>query len=117
MIDYISTQSDVSLIFGHCTCLGFDALLSKVLDGKDISYKSDVYSFGVIVWEVFSRKLPWADEACARDIFVRVVFKEDRPEITEDSPADMVKVMNACWAAMSRDRPTFSDIMRWQRWE
>eukprot|EP00904_Undaria_pinnatifida_P005783 jgi/Undpi1/2334/HiC_scaffold_13.g05717.m1 len=89
----------------------------EVLDAKDISYASDVYSFGVVVWEIFSRKLPWADEACARDIFIRVVFKEDRPEISENSPADMTKVMNDSWAAMPRDRPTFSDIMKWQRWE
>lgn len=95
----------------------FLTCLVKVLDSKGTSYASDVYSFGVVVWEVFSRKLPWADERCHRDIFVRVVFKEDRPEIPVESPVDMARIMKASWARVPQDRPTFSDIMKWQSWE
>ena len=76
-----------------------------------------MYSFGVLVWEVLCRKLPWADETCPRDIYIRVVLREDRPEIPVDSPADMTRVMNACWAGSPQDRPTFSDVTTWQSWE
>ena len=91
--------------------------ITKVLDFQGTSYASDVYSFGIVVWEVFSRKLPWEDEACRRDIFIRVVFKEDRPEIPADCSADMTRVMNACWERVSHDRPSFREIMKWQQWE
>lgn len=91
--------------------------LVKVLDSQGTSYASDVYSFGMVVWEVFSRKIPWEDEACHRDIFVRVVFKEDRPKIPSVSPADMARVMNASWSREPHDRPAFRDIMKWQSWE
>ncbi|CAN0499729.1 unnamed protein product, partial [Laminaria digitata] len=83
----------------------------KVLDAKSTSYASDVYSFGVVVWEVLSRKHPWEDE-CFRNIFVRVVIKEQRPEIPADSPADVVKIINACWECVPSNRPTFNDRMQ-----
>ena len=86
----------------------------KVLSAESTSFASDVYSFGVIVWEVISRKLPWADESCPRDIYIRVVFKEDRPEIPADSPADVTRIINACWASVPTKRPSFNDIMKMQ---
>ncbi|CAN0524620.1 unnamed protein product, partial [Scytosiphon promiscuus] len=82
-----------------------------VLDTHDTSYASDVYSFGVVVWEVLSRSTPWADE-CRRNIYVRVVIKEQRPPIPAESPADLAKVANACWDGVPNNRPTFNDIMK-----
>lgn len=86
--------------------------LIKVLDAKSTSYESDVFSFGVVVWEVLSRKTPWMDE-CLRNLYVRVVLKEDRLEIPVDSPADMAKVISACWAGVPKNRPSFDDITMW----
>lgn len=80
-----------------------------MLDAQGTSYESDVYSFGVVVWEVLSRQIPWADE-CLRNIYVRVMIKDDRLDIPSDAPTDMADIMKACWAGVSRDRPTFNDI-------
>lgn len=85
--------------------------LAKVLDTDGTSYASDVYSFGVVVWEVLSREMPWAEE-CRRNIYVRVVIKKHRPEIPVDAPADLAKIINACWDCMPKRRPTFDDIMK-----
>ena len=82
-----------------------------MLDAQGTSYGSDVYSFGVVVWEVLSRKLPWADE-CLRNIYIRVMIKEDRLEIPLDAPADVANVMKACWAGVPKKRPTFNDISK-----
>lgn len=84
---------------------------------KVTSYESDMYSFGVVVWEVFSRQTPWADETCKNDIFKRVVFKQQRLDIPADSPSDMERIMTTAWAVMPEDRPKFCDIMKWQGWE
>ncbi|CAN0477157.1 unnamed protein product [Laminaria digitata] len=81
------------------------------------SFETDVYSFGIVVWEVFSRTIPWSDEANPKDIYVRVVFRGERPRIPVDSPPDMARVMRACWAAAPSSRPAFSYIMKWQSWE
>ncbi|CAM9259275.1 unnamed protein product, partial [Laminaria digitata] len=81
----------------------------QVLDAKGTSYESDVYSFGVVVWEVLSRKIPWADE-CLRNIYVRVMIKDDRLDIPVDAPTDVANIIKACWAGVRKDRPTFDDI-------
>ena len=82
----------------------------EVLDAKCGSYPSDVYSFGVVVWEVLPRKIPWEDE-CLRNILVRVVIKEQRPEIPPDSPAVLANVIKPCCDCVPSNRPTFNDIM------
>ena len=90
--------------------------LVKVLDTKGSSYASDVYSFGVVVWEVLTRETPWAG-VCLRDIYVHMVIKEDRLNIPTESPTRLAIVMNACWARVPEERPTFSKITRWLSWE
>ena len=65
------------------------------------------------MWEVLSRNSPWANEACPRDIYARVVFKGDRPEIPSDAPGRMARIMVACWAGEPEARPTFSGILKW----
>ncbi|CAM9415830.1 unnamed protein product [Ectocarpus fasciculatus] len=42
----------------------------EVLESGGSTYKSDVYSFGIVVWEVFSRQLPWANKTRPRDILL-----------------------------------------------
>eukprot|EP00904_Undaria_pinnatifida_P011633 jgi/Undpi1/75/HiC_scaffold_1.g00075.m1 len=88
----------------------------EVLDTKDTSYASDVYSFGVVVWEILSGKIPWADES-RRNIYTRVVVKNERPQIPAESPADLANIARACWHGMADKRPTFSDTMRSTKWE
>ncbi|CAM9117979.1 unnamed protein product, partial [Laminaria digitata] len=83
----------------------------QVLDAKGTSYESDVYSFEVVVWEVLSRKIPWADE-CLRSIYVRVMIKDDRLDIPVDAATDVANIIQACWAGVPKDRPTFDDITK-----
>ncbi|CAN0121978.1 unnamed protein product, partial [Laminaria digitata] len=85
--------------------------LAKVLETKGNSYASDVYSFGIVTWEVLTRELPWADQPFARDIFVRVAMKGERPIIPTNCPSGMAQVIRACWAESPADRPTFHDLV------
>ncbi|CAM9092540.1 unnamed protein product, partial [Laminaria digitata] len=72
---------------------------------------SDVYSFGIVVWEVLSREVPWATVTDLKGIFIRVVLNDLRPSIPDDAPGEIADVAKACWAAVPRDRPTFSAVM------
>lgn len=83
----------------------------QVLSATASTYASDVYSFGIVAWEVLSRELPWATVRHPRDIYIRVVLNELRPDIPADAPKDMADMMRACWAGEPTARPTFSTIM------
>ncbi|CAM9144113.1 unnamed protein product, partial [Laminaria digitata] len=83
----------------------------KVLEVKGSSYASDVYSFGIVAWEVLSMQVPWADEASPLDIYKRVVFRGERPEIPADIPADIAPIVRDCWAGAPEKRPTASEVL------
>lgn len=85
--------------------------LRKVLETKSISKASDVYSYGIVVWEVLSRKIPWADQRLPRDIYLRVVIRGDRPAIPADAPADIAEMLLGCWAQAPEERPTFHALL------
>lgn len=84
---------------------------AKVLEAGGSSFTSDVYSFGMVVWEIFSREVPWADEALSRDIYRRVVIKGDRPALPACTPADVADVMQACWDEVPAKRPSAEELM------
>lgn len=75
------------------------------------TFASDVYSFGMVAWEVVSRQVPWADEALPQDIYIRVVFRGDRPVVPADAPADIVDIIQACWAGAPEQRPPASNVL------
>ncbi|CBJ30846.1 similar to CG1848-PA, isoform A/ leucine rich repeat protein [Ectocarpus siliculosus] len=79
----------------------------EVLEAKETSKASDVYSFGMVAWEVLTRQTPWADQTRPRDIFLRVVMREERPAIPADAPVDIAEMVRSCWAQEPLDRPTF----------
>ncbi|CAM9813472.1 unnamed protein product [Scytosiphon promiscuus] len=96
---------------GPITHISFAWTAPEVLETKAISNASDVYSYGIVVWEVLSRKIPWADQALPRDIYLRVVIRGDRPAMPADTPADIAEMITGCWAQAHEDRPTFHELM------
>lgn len=90
----------------------------------DLTYCTavDVYSFGMVLWEVFTRELPWSHlfasksvpDACAdfREI-VRALKENDRPTAPNYNLAEQrrfVAIMQDCWAGDPRERPTFKVV-------
>lgn len=84
----------------------------KVLEAKGTSSASDVYSLGMVAWEVLSREVPWARETLPRDIYVRVVFKGDRPPIPVGTPADIADMIRSCWACAPENRSTSGELLK-----
>lgn len=83
-----------------------------MLGASGNTYASDVYSFGIVAWEVLSRELPWASVTHAKDVHIRVVLNDLRPDIPAEAPADLADMMRACWAAEPKARPAFSSILK-----
>jgi serine/threonine protein kinase len=80
-----------------------------VIRGERYSEKVDVYSFGIIVWEVVTRKQPFAGRN-----FMGVtleVLEGRRPQIPGDCPKAVQKLMQKCWHADASKRPSMHDVV------
>lgn len=86
----------------------------ELLRGEKLnSTSTDVYSFGIIIYEVFSRKEPYYDDAGAMEDVLRLVADETvnkRPGIPKDMPASMQSFMTDCWVSDPEQRPTFIEL-------
>lgn len=66
----------------------------------------------MVAWEVLSREVPWANESFPRDIYIRVVFKGERPPIPVSTPADIADMIRSCWAGDPEDRPGSGELLK-----
>ena len=72
----------------------------EILRGDKYDEKADVFSFGVVMWQVATRKEPFAGRN-----FMGVsldVLEGKRPQIPNDCPAEFRKMMKKCWHAVGR---------------
>ena len=69
--------------------------------------KSDVYSYGIVMYEVVSRKVPWAGNDGAQ--IIAAVMAGLRPSPTPpNTPRALIELMEECWAHDTAMRPTFT---------
>jgi serine/threonine protein kinase len=67
--------------------------------------KSDMYSYGMVLWELASRKVPFAEVGHAA-IIMRHIEKGEREDIPEDCPPSFAKLIKWCWHQEPEKRPT-----------
>jgi serine/threonine protein kinase len=84
----------------------------EVLGGK-LTYgpKVDVYSYGIVLWEMRSRKVPFA-EFTPDQIWDHVWSRNWRLMLPAKCSAGLQKLITTCWSQNPSDRPTFADIVR-----
>ncbi|XP_067841314.1 inactive tyrosine-protein kinase 7-like [Heptranchias perlo] len=76
----------------------------------DFSTKSDVWSFGVLMWEVFSQgELPFS-KLSDDEVLTGVQNSQIKLPAPDGCPSKLYKLMQRCWAASPKDRPSFSEI-------
>jgi serine/threonine protein kinase len=81
----------------------------EVIRGEKYDEKADVYSFGIIMWEVLTRKQPFAGRN-----FMGVsldVLEGKRPQVPNDCAEGFKKLMKKCWHASAAKRPTMEDVL------
>eukprot|EP00105_Crassostrea_gigas_P033200 XP_011456474.1 PREDICTED: uncharacterized protein LOC105348641 [Crassostrea gigas] len=77
---------------------------------RDATTKSDVWSFGIVVWEIFSFGESPYPGIRSRQIKEEIKngYRMKRPEFANDF---YYKLMQQCWQAKPKQRPTFKEIM------
>jgi serine/threonine protein kinase len=81
----------------------------EVIRGEKYSETADVYSFGVIMWQVLTRKQPFAGRN-----FMGVsldVLDGRRPQVPAECPAGFKKVMKKCWHGEASKRPSMESVV------
>jgi serine/threonine protein kinase len=83
----------------------------EVMQFKEFNEKADVYSFGIVLWEILTRKEPFAHHNDF-EVFRRAVCVEnERPEIPPDTEPSLRQLIESCWVADPNRRPSFKQII------
>jgi serine/threonine protein kinase len=82
-----------------------------VMQFKEFNEKADVYSFGIVLWELLTRKEPFAHHNNYSKFRKAVCQKHERPEIPEDTEPSLRTLIEQCWAPDPNKRPSFKQII------
>ncbi|CAM9587396.1 unnamed protein product [Ectocarpus sp. 12 AP-2014] len=101
---------DFGLVRTTVTAAGTVAYMSpQLLLGQPFNKSVDVYAFGVLLWEIFSREIPFNGFEVA-DIREAVV-SGGRPTVPRgDCPHEISSLMCRCWSENPQQRPAFGEI-------
>jgi serine/threonine protein kinase len=78
----------------------------EIIQGQQYSEKADLFSFGIIVWEVLTRRQPYAGRNFT-DVSLDVL-EGRRPQIPRDTPPGIAKMLKQCWHLDPHKRPSGS---------
>lgn len=83
----------------------------EVMQQQEFDESVDVYSFGIVLWEIYTTKEPFSNHDSWDEFFEAVVQKNERPPIDDACPASLKRLMEACWNANRKMRPSFPEII------
>lgn len=70
--------------------------------------KSDIYSLGITLWELASRKIPYAEDS--QGAIPAFVQQGEREDIPSDCPPKLGHLIQQCWSGNPEERPTAEKI-------
>eukprot|EP00039_Didymoeca_costata_P012914 m.188991 g.188991 ORF g.188991 m.188991 type:complete len:652 (+) comp15622_c0_seq12:172-2127(+) len=73
----------------------------------------DIFSLGIILWEIFTRKIPYEDIATSWEIIAGVKSGTLRPTVPDDWPPRLRTVVQWCWFPDPQGRPTAEEVISW----
>jgi hypothetical protein len=84
----------------------------EAMDSHTYSEASDVYAFGMIVWQMFTRHIPFHEIDNPHQVAVAVLDQDARPAIPEYIPPAVAELIQACWTRNTSARPRMEAIMK-----
>ena len=92
----------------------YSHMCPELLLENKFTQKADVYSYGIVMFEVLSRAEPWKGlheaQIAAQIIYGRRPSREF--PIPEDSPPELITLMEKCWDDDPSKRPPFQQIVQ-----
>ena len=76
---------------------------------------SDAYAFGVCLWELLTRRVPFADLTHEPSALQMRIMEGARPAFGDgegDAPHEWVSLIRQCWDGTPSVRPTFDEVRR-----
>eukprot|EP01127_Copromyxa_protea_P012399 TRINITY_DN3235_c0_g1_i2.p1 TRINITY_DN3235_c0_g1~~TRINITY_DN3235_c0_g1_i2.p1 ORF type:complete len:406 (+),score=39.10 TRINITY_DN3235_c0_g1_i2:416-1633(+) len=83
----------------------------ELLCFEEFDEKVDVYAFGIILWELLTRKTPFAHIGSFSKLYEVVYVHGERPPIPEDAESSLRELIEYCWDEKPANRPSFSTII------
>ena len=83
----------------------------EVLKGMPYNEKADIYSAGVILWQLLTGKVPFSKQTSTKSFFSDVVSGGFRPKLSKIRDPVLAKLVESCWSADHRLRPTAREIL------
>eukprot|EP00698_Gefionella_okellyi_P018817 TRINITY_DN5684_c0_g2_i1.p1 TRINITY_DN5684_c0_g2~~TRINITY_DN5684_c0_g2_i1.p1 ORF type:complete len:601 (+),score=97.36 TRINITY_DN5684_c0_g2_i1:208-2010(+) len=71
---------------------------------------ADVFGFAVILWEMYTRRIPWSDMS-PWQVIAAVATSDQRLPIPEHCPDDLRQLIQDCWHTTPTQRPLFDVIL------
>ncbi|KAJ3278355.1 hypothetical protein HK104_002417 [Borealophlyctis nickersoniae] len=110
-----------TLDFHHGICIELNVtsvifvnhLCQKIITEPLYTKECDVFSYGITLTELFTMAGPYGVNynELVKDILVDMVKSGGRPELPSDIPADLLDLVQECWAHDPKQRPPFSRIV------
>jgi serine/threonine protein kinase len=82
----------------------------EILQKKSYTEKVDIFAFGILIWEIFTRKIPYEGNELV-DLKQRVLAG-DKLYIPKNVPKDIEKVINLCINSDPNNRPSFIELSK-----
>jgi WD40 repeat protein len=79
-------------------------------EGAKSTKAADVFAYGVVLWELGSRKFPFA--TTRNEAVPMLVCRGKREEITKDTPPSMAKLIAKCWDGRAEIRPPMDEAVK-----
>lgn len=84
----------------------------ECLKNEEVTTKSDIFSLGTVLWELLTRKIPWASKS-PESIYASVTTGNRLP-IPDDPayPPAFGELIAACWLESPSDRPSARTVLK-----
>lgn len=84
----------------------------ECLLNQEVTTKSDIYSLGTVLWELMTRKVPYAGKS-PESIYAEVTTGNRLPIPTDPTfPPALGELIHACWLESPSDRPSAKTVLK-----